>query len=79
MEDRRSKWTTYSNLNLWFDRWKLDLIELGFGTEDRDGSLLIPEDQLTQIFNIDETGLSLNVRFPHKLFTIELSNQSRVK
>jgi hypothetical protein len=32
-EERRIAWTTYSNLNTWFDSWKHCLIDLGFATE----------------------------------------------
>jgi len=31
IEQRRSNWTTFSNLNLWFNTWKKVLVELGFG------------------------------------------------
>ena len=60
MEDRRLKWTIYSNLKVWFDRWKQDLIELKLGSEDREGNLVMPNNQLARIFNIHETGLSLD-------------------
>ena len=60
MEGRRSKLTTYSNLKVWFDRWKQDLMKLKFGGEDREGNLVIPNNQLARIFNINETGLSLD-------------------
>ena len=28
-EDRRIRWTTYSNISLWFDSWEYDLVDLG--------------------------------------------------
>jgi len=31
IEQRRSNWTTFSNLNVWFNTWKEILVELGFG------------------------------------------------
>ena len=37
MEDRRSKWTTFTNLNLWFGTWERILIDLGFGRKKREG------------------------------------------
>ena len=27
-EDRRKQWTTYGNINLWFDTWDKDIVEL---------------------------------------------------
>jgi len=36
IEQRRSKWTTFSNLNLWFDPWEEVLVELGFGRRKRE-------------------------------------------
>ena len=60
-DDRGSKWTTYSNLKVQFNRWKQqDLMELKFGSEDKEGSLVIPNNQLARIFNINETRLSLD-------------------
>mgnify|MGYP006893427141 CR=1 FL=1 len=31
VEDRRVRWTTYTNLKSWFNNWEHDLEELGFG------------------------------------------------
>ena len=33
-DDRRICWTTDNNISMWFDSWKDDIIELGFGTRD---------------------------------------------
>ena len=60
VEDRRIRWTTYTNLKTWFDNWSRDLIELGFATADKMGHAVIPEEQLNNIVNIDETCLSLD-------------------
>ena len=67
-EDRRIRWTTYSNLKLWFDNWKRELLELGFATtsqyEGEEGEdeekINIPVNQLDRILNLDETCLSLD-------------------
>ena len=32
MEERRTKWTTYKHLSLWFDRWEKNVEDLAFGT-----------------------------------------------
>ena len=58
MEERRTKWTTYKYLNIWFDKWEQNLGELGFGS-NINGEFVIPNKQLQQIINIDETALSL--------------------
>jgi len=60
VEDRRIRWTTYSNLKLWFDSWGEDIVELGFGYHDADGKVVISDDQLARILNLDETCLSLD-------------------
>ena len=61
VEDRRVWWTTYKNLCLWFDNWEHDLVELGFAHRDpQPQQVCIPEDQLRNILNFDETCLSLN-------------------
>ena len=40
-EDRRIRWTTWSNINAWFDNWERDLVELGFAFYDEDGKVVI--------------------------------------
>jgi len=60
VEDRRLRWTTYSNLKLWFDSWAEDIVDLGFGYIDADGNIEIPIDQLARILNLDESCLSLD-------------------
>ena len=46
VEDHRIRWTTYSNLMLWFDSWKRNLVDLGFTTiaVDDQGIIDIPDD-----------------------------------
>ena len=53
-EDRRIKWTTYTNIKMWFDNWARDLLELGFAKKV-DGMIVIKQDQLKNIINVDET------------------------
>ena len=60
MEERRTRWTTYSKLNMWFNQWETDLVDLGFAYRQEDGSVVIPPKQLGRIINIDETALSLD-------------------
>jgi hypothetical protein len=38
-EDRRIRWTTFQNIDLWFDGWQNFLVAHGFGTIDRMASL----------------------------------------
>jgi hypothetical protein len=60
VEDRRVRWTTYTNLKSWFNNWEHDLEELGFGKRNEEGDLIIPEEQLSRILNIDESCLSMD-------------------
>mmetsp|Transcript_13382 Transcript_13382/g.31511 ORF Transcript_13382/g.31511 Transcript_13382/m.31511 type:complete len:575 (+) Transcript_13382:842-2566(+) len=60
MEERRSRWTTHRHISAWFDQWEVDLVELGFGSHDETGKLVIPLLQLRRIINIDETALSFD-------------------
>jgi hypothetical protein len=59
-EDRRIHWTTYQNLDLWFDSWEMFLVKYGFATIKEDGSLHITEEMKARILNFDETCLSLD-------------------
>jgi hypothetical protein len=59
-EDRRIRWTTYQNLDLWFDSWETFLVKYGFTTINKDGSLHITEEMKARILNFDETCLSLD-------------------
>ena len=62
VEYRRIRWTTYSNLKLWFDSWKRDLVDLVFATiaVDDQGKIYILDNQLSRILNLDESCLSIN-------------------
>ena len=40
-EDRRIQWDTYKNLQMWFDNWGEDLMELGFAYGDASGKVII--------------------------------------
>ncbi len=31
VEEQRMQWTTFNNLNSWFDHWEENLVSLGFG------------------------------------------------
>jgi hypothetical protein len=49
-EERRVKWITHYNLELWFDDWEKVLGELGFFKEDGTSSdHMIPEQYYTQL------------------------------
>ena len=65
IEERRSKWTTYTNLNLWYDTWERILIDLGFGRKKREnelceGSIVFFHGQTDRIINLDETDGSMD-------------------
>jgi hypothetical protein len=38
-EDRRIRWTTYQNLDLWFNSWEVFVVEYGFATINQNGQL----------------------------------------
>jgi hypothetical protein len=59
-EERRVKWTTWHNLDLWFGSWEKTLKQLGFLEQDANGNWFIPKHQLRNILNFDETSLSLD-------------------
>lgn len=55
-KERRVKWTTYQNLDLWFDSWEKVLDNLGFFEVDAaTGEKFIPPHKLRDIANFDET------------------------
>eukprot|EP00978_Attheya_sp_CCMP212_P037343 scaffold175154_cov35-Attheya_sp.AAC.1 len=65
IKERRNKWTTYSNVNIWFASFKEFLIEEGFAVQnvlenDYPGELLYGEGQIERIGNIDETGMVID-------------------
>jgi hypothetical protein len=59
-KERRVRWTTYQNLELWFNTWERELLKLGLMQLDVRGYPHIPRDKLRQILNFDETSLSLD-------------------
>jgi len=59
-EDRRIRWTTYLNISAWFDCWEYDLVDLGFAFYDERGECIVPDEQIRNIINFDETCLSLD-------------------
>jgi hypothetical protein len=60
VEDRRVRWTTYSNLHAWFVSFKAFLIEFGFATIGGNSMLVISEAMLRRIANVDEMEVSLD-------------------
>jgi hypothetical protein len=55
------RWTTYKTLSLWFDNWERNLVELGFAYYDPiTNKVCIPEEQLINILNFDETCMSMD-------------------
>jgi hypothetical protein len=64
IEERRNKWTTYSNVNIWYCSLKEFLIEEGFAVENDEvnfpGELLYGEGQIERLGNIDETGMVID-------------------
>ena len=65
IKQRQAKWTTYTNLNMWFNTWEEVLIELGFARlkregEDFEGSVVLFDGQKDIIINLDETDGALD-------------------
>jgi len=59
-EERRIRWTSLQNLDLWFDSWETFIVEYGFATINTDGSLHFPGEMKARIINMDEACLSLD-------------------
>jgi len=59
-EDRRICWTTFQNLDLWFNSWEFFLIEFGFAYHNANGKLVFEDGALSRILNMDETCISLD-------------------
>jgi len=59
-EDLRIRWTTYQNLDLWFDSWEVSLVDYGFATINTNGELLFDIEMMKRILNLDETCMSLD-------------------
>ena len=66
VEKRRNKWSTHSNISMWYDSFKAFLIEKGFGTENTTDPELngeitwVDDTQGRRIANIDESGMVLD-------------------
>eukprot|EP00532_Pseudo-nitzschia_australis_P013819 CAMPEP_0168210622 /NCGR_PEP_ID=MMETSP0140_2-20121125/3272_1 /TAXON_ID=44445 /ORGANISM="Pseudo-nitzschia australis, Strain 10249 10 AB" /LENGTH=775 /DNA_ID=CAMNT_0008137243 /DNA_START=1493 /DNA_END=3820 /DNA_ORIENTATION=- len=65
VEARRVKWTTYHNLNMWFDTLKEVLVKNGFAKyrnegDDGEGELVYLPNKLNHILNLDKSGLTLD-------------------
>ena len=59
LEKRRAKWTTYKNLNIWFNKWEGLLIDIGFERLKREGdecevSVVFFDGQKDRIIKLDE-------------------------
>ncbi len=59
-EDRCIRWTTYQNLDLWFNSWEAFVVEYGFATINQNGQLLFDKKMKMRVLNLDETNLSLD-------------------
>lgn len=65
-EKRRAEWTTYQNLNVWFDMWRDFVVDKGFARlatdDEKNGGLdvVFHNGQDRRVINIDETDLSLD-------------------
>jgi len=59
-EERRVRWTTYNNLDMWFNTWERELLKHGLMELNARGLPHIPHQKLRQILNLDETSLSLD-------------------
>ena len=67
LEQRRAKWTTYTNLNMWFNTWEGVLIELGFSRLKREGEycegfIVFFDGHKYRIINLDETGSDISCK-----------------
>ena len=49
VKDRQLMWTTMRNLKMWFENWKVDLVEISFTEEDEDGNVSIKNYKLKDI------------------------------
>ena len=58
-EERRIRWTTFQNLQMWFGNWRSSLEELGFGYKEKK-DFIIPQEQMMRILNLDKTSISFD-------------------
>ena len=64
-EDRRTiRWTSFKNLDLWFNSWETFLVKFGFTNHNANGELVFEDGALCRILNMDEscTCISLDGR-----------------
>ena len=59
------------HLNVWYDTWEDNLIDLGFAqkereNEDAEGSLVFYDNQKDRILNLDETDDALQYNWPKR-------------
>jgi hypothetical protein len=59
-EDRRVRWTTYQNLDLWFNSWEVFLIKSGFANQNANDELVFEDGASSRIINMDERCISLD-------------------
>ncbi len=59
-EDRRIRWTTYQNLDLWFNSWEVFLVDNGFATVNTNSELVFDIEMMKRILNLDETYMLLD-------------------
>jgi hypothetical protein len=66
IEQRRSKWITWSNVNIWFESLREFLVKEGFADDIADspdeaqGEILFGENQTEYTVNLDESALILD-------------------
>jgi hypothetical protein len=60
VEERHVRWTTYANLNAWFDNFRAFLIKFDFPGVGDNGEPTFTEAQLHRIMNIYKTEISLD-------------------
>jgi hypothetical protein len=60
LEDCHIWWTTYQNLDLWFDCWDVFVVKYGFTTINSNSKLHLDEKMKKCISNMDNTCLLLN-------------------
>ena len=53
-------WTTMRNLKMWFEKWKVDLMDISFTEEDEDRNVSIKNYKPKDICNLDKTCISLD-------------------
>ena len=52
-EDRHIHWTTFQNIDLWFDSWEGFLVAHGFGEINENGELVLYDFTASHILNFD--------------------------